>query len=47
MQIVEVSDKIMSLRKHGANIALSIDVTNLKNLREKVLILSKYIGEEL
>lgn len=47
MQIVEVSDKIMSLRKHGANIALSIDITNLKNLREQVLIISKYIGEEL
>lgn len=47
LQIIEVSDKIMSLRAHGANIALSIDVADLKKIREQVLSLSKYIGEEL
>ncbi len=46
-QIVETTDKILKLRKHGANVALSIDIKELNYLREEVLKITKLLGVAL
>lgn len=45
--VIEITDKVMSLRKHGANVALSLEYNELVELRNSVLNITKLVGEKL